>query len=449
MVTTGDLGAEMEQLAPGSKALEKSSSEILAMELAGSIAMHYPLFIRESKGSRVWDVDGNAYIDMTMGYGPHLLGHAPDVIVEAIREAAGRGIQWGLQHPYQEELARLLVDASPCAERVIFGNSGTEATMWAIRAARAYSGKKKVAIFDGSYHGSHDYVLLVADPESPRAAPVAVPRGAGVPQETVDQIIMLPYRHEAAYELIRKHKDELALVMLEPVQSSNPRLDCGDFVRGVAEACRDADVLFLMDEVVTGFRLGYGGGQELFDVRPDLATYGKALGGGMPMGAVAGRNEVMEVFRTDIERPQGEQAVFAGGTFGGNPLAMAAGVAALTYMNEHPEIYPYLQREGERFATAVNDFLLEEEFPAQLQNAASMFYLQFQRGRIDSVRDIEHSSEIERRARDYYTILLKNGVLVPGVHFSLISTAHSPEDIDTMIDAFTKSFLEMRDRELI
>ena len=231
MVTTEDVRAEMERLAPSSKTLEKSSSEILAMELAGSIAMHYPLFIRESKGSRVWDVDGNEYIDMTMGYGPHLLGHAPDVIVEAIREAAGRGLQWGLQHPYQQELARLLVDASPCAERVIFGNSGTEATMWAIRGARAYSGKNKVAIFDGSYHGSHDYVLLVADPESPRAAPVAVPRGAGIPQETVDQMLMLPYRHEAAYDLIWKHKDELALVMLEPVQSSNPGWTAGNSSR--------------------------------------------------------------------------------------------------------------------------------------------------------------------------------------------------------------------------
>ena len=173
--------------------------------------------------------------------------------------------------------------------------------------------KTKVAIFDGSYHGSHDYVLLVADPESPRAAPVAVPRGAGIPQETVDQVLMLPYRHEAAYELIWEHKDELALVMLEPVQSSNPRLDCGDFVRGVANVCREAGVLFLMDEVVTGFRLSYGGGQEFFDVKPDLATYGKALGGGLPMGAVVGRADVMEVFRIDIERPKDEEAVFAGG----------------------------------------------------------------------------------------------------------------------------------------
>ena len=449
MVMTENVRAEMEKHTPGSKVLEERSSEILAMELAGSIAMHYPLFIRESKGSRVWDVDGNEYIDMTMGYGPHLLGHAPDVIVAAIQEAAARGVQWGLQHPYQEELGRLLLEASPCGEQALFGNSGTEATMWAIRAARAYSGKTKIAIFDGSYHGSHDYVLLVADPESPRAAPVAVPRGAGIPQETVDQVLMLPYRHEAAYELIWEHKDELALVMLEPVQSSNPRLDCGDFVRGVANVCREAGVLFLMDEVVTGFRLSYGGGQEFFDVKPDLATYGKALGGGLPMGAVVGRADVMEVFRIDIERPKDEEAVFAGGTFGGNPLAMAAGVAALTHMKEHPEIYPYLQREGERLAVAVNDFLLEEEFPAQLQNAASMFYLQFQRGRIDSARDIERSPLIEKRARDYYTILLKNGVLVPGVHFSLISTAHRPEDIDTMIDAFTKSFLEMRDRGMI
>lgn len=445
MVTIDDVRDELRSRTPGSGALAETSRRLIPMELAGSIAMHYPLFVEESKGSRVWDVDGNEYIDLTMGYGPHVLGHAPDVVVTAVQEGAARGLQWGLQHRYQEELARLVVDAAPCADAVIFGNSGTEATMWAIRAARAYSGKTKIGLFDGSYHGAHDYVLAVADPDSPRDAPVAVPRGGGVPHETIDQVIMLPYRQEAAFDIIRRRKDDLALVMIEPVQSSNPRLDCGDFLKGLAEVCREADVLFLMDEVVTGFRLAYGGGQEYFGVTPDLATYGKALGGGMPIGAVAGRSDVMDVFRSDGAHPAGRQPIFAGGTFGGNPLASVAGCAAVTYMKEHPEIYPYLHEQGERLADGINTFLLEEEFPVQLMNAASMFYLQFQRGRIGSARDVQTSPEITQLAQEFYTVLLKNGVLIPGVHFFLLSTAHTPADVDQTIDAFQRSFLEMRE----
>ena len=446
MTTHADIRSELNPRTPTSQTLHASAQQVLAMELVGSINLPYPLYIRASKGSRVWDVDGNAYIDLTMGLGPHVLGHAPDVVVEAVKAAAESGLQWALPHPSQEALARLLVEASPSAEKVMFCNSGTEATMYAIRAARAYTGKTKIAFFDGSYHGAHDYALHIVEPKSPRDHPTAVARGAGIPPAVTEQIVLLPYRREAAFDLIRAHKDDLALVMIEPIQSSNPRLDCGGFLRDLATTCREAGVLFLLDEVVTGFRLAYGGGQEYFGVTPDLATYGKALGGGMPMGAVAGPTRIMDVFREDRGDGAEPPVVFAGGTFGGNPIAMAAGIAAVSHLRAHPEIYPYLAEQGARLAWAVNDFCRQEEIPAQILNAASLLYLQFQVGRIEGTRDVTDSPQQQQLANDFYTTLLKYGVLIPGVHLALLSAAHTPADVDHVIHALQQTFLELREQ---
>lgn len=441
-----DVRAQLEKRTPRSREVYERSHEVLAQEVAGTIVMPYPFYVRRAKGSRVTDVDGNEYIDLTMGFGPHVLGHAPDVVIEAVKEAAERGVHWGLHSPYQEPLARLLVEASPCAEKVVFCNSGTEATMYAIRAARAYTGKTKIGLFEGSYHGAHDYVLVEASRKSPRDRPAVFPRGAGIPGETLDQIIMLPYRNEAAYDIIREQKDELALVLIEPVQSSNPRLDCGEFLKGLREVCRECGVLFLMDEVITGFRLAYGGGQELFDVIPDLATYGKAMGGGMPIGAIAGPTQIMEVFARQIGDDGGPR-IFTAGTFSGNPMSMEAGRAAVSYMRDHPEIYKYLAEQGSRLAEEVNRFCLAEEIPAQMMGAFSMFHLRFQRGAIDSARDIDESLKEAEDA--FYMHLLTHGVVVPGIHLAFISTAHSPEEIDQVIDAFKQSFLEVRERGLL
>ena len=210
-----DIRAELERKTPRSREALERSSEVLAQLALGTLPMSHPIYIRESKGSRVTDVDGNEYIDLAMGFGPHMLRHAPDVVVDAVKEAVERGTQWALHNPYQEKLARLLVEASPCAEKVVFCNSGTESTMYAIRAARAYTGKSKIAVFEGSYHGAHDSILGDLDPASPPDAPTFRPRGAGVPAETLQNVMMLPYRRDAAFDLIREHRDELALVLLE------------------------------------------------------------------------------------------------------------------------------------------------------------------------------------------------------------------------------------------
>lgn len=441
-----DIRAVLESRTRKSQEVYERSHEVLAQQVVNTVRMPYPFYVREAKGSRITDVDGNEYIDLTMGYGPHVLGHAPDFVVEAVKEAADRGFHYGLFSPYQEPLARLLVEASPCADKVVFTNSGTEATMYAIRAARAYTGKTKIAVFDGGYHGSHDYVLVRADGDSPRTEPTFSPMGDGIPHETTDQVIMLPYREEAAFELIRKHKDELALVLLEGVQSSNPRLDHGDFLRELREVCRECDVLFLMDEVITGFRLAYGGAQEMFDVVPDIAAYGKAVGGGLPIGAVAGSAEIMGVF-SDNAGESRPNRTYVGGTFNGNPMSMVAGQAAVSHLKDHPEIYSYLAEQGTRLSNEVNQFCQAEEIPAQMLSALSMFYLRFQRTPINSSRDIDTS--LQDAEGEFYMHLLNHGVVVPGIHLAFISAAHTPEDIDTVIDAFKESFKEVRNKGLL
>jgi glutamate-1-semialdehyde 2,1-aminomutase len=319
--------------------------------------------------------------------------------------------------------------------------------MYAIRAARSFSGRKKIAMFEGGFHGAHDSVLVKADPGSPVNKPTYYTMGQGIPEETLSNTIMLPYMNEAAFDLIREYKNDLALVLIEPEQGSNPRLDQGPFLKQLAEVCRESDVLLLFDEVITGFRMAYGGAQEYFGVVPDLAIFGKAPGGGLPMGAITGRADVMHGFANqfDIYRDDGtsDPSIFSSGTFSGNPLTMAAGKAALTYLRDHQEVYTYMNEQGTRLADEVNEFFMKEELPGQMANAMSMFYLRVQRGpMVRAGRDIDMSL---RQADEMVTLhMLKHGVVIPPVHLAYISAAHTPEDIDTIIAAIKESFREVR-----
>ena len=358
-----------------------------------------------------------------------------------MREQMGRGWHVGLHNPLQAELAGLLREAARCAEQSIFCNSGTEATMYGMRVARAFTGKTKVAVFDGNYHGAHDYALIRAASDSPREAPLGQVLGRGVPEVINDDTMMvLPYRDEAAYGLVRAHADDLALVIVQPVQNTVPRDDGADFLHGLLDVCRECGVLMLMDEVVTGFRVAFGGSQETCDITPDLATYGKALGGGMPIGALVGRAEIMALFGKGWGHPDG---VFSGGTFSGNPLTMAAGVAAVRHMRDHKdEIYPTLDAESARLATAVNGFCRENQIAAQLLHAASIFYLHFQREPIETARDVAGGNR--EAEREFYLHLLGHGVIVPGIHLFFLSTAHTTTHVDAVIEAFKQSFLDVR-----
>lgn len=425
----------------------KKSAEIrfrgekaLAQEIVQTVELPHPIYIDSADGPHLTDVDGNEYLDLTGGFGPHVLGNRHAVIEAALSEQIKKGWHFGIPSGPQQLLSDIVKDAAACVEQVVFCNSGTEATMFAVRAARAFTGKKRVALFDGSYHGVHDYALVKVDPASDRSHPTPNILGAGVPEEIAsDMMLTLPYREDTAFEIIRANKEELALVMIEPVQSSNPRLDNRDFLHELKKVCEECEVLLLMDEVITGFRINYGGCQEYYDIVPDMATYGKALGGGLSIGAVGGRKDIMNVF----SGKDGAPYIFSGGTFSGNPLAMSAGIAATTFMRDNKEeIYPYLMEQSNSFAAEINEFCRDHQVPAQVMNAGSMLHLVFSPGEINSSRDISH--EWRNAEREFYLHLLGHDVIIPGIHLAFFSAAHRPDDVETVTKAFKDSFNDLR-----
>lgn len=427
----------------GSAECHRSAGEVLPMVATGTLNVPYPIYIESASGARVTDVDGNEFIDLTMGFGPHILGHAPPRVVAAVAEAAGRGLQFALHSPYQEPLARLIRDAHAGNERVLFCNSGTEATMHAMRLARAFSGRDRVAVFEGSYHGAHDYAMVTADPGSPVEAPQALPRGAGVTPEAVSTMLMLPYWSDTALAEIRARAGELALVAVEAVQGSNPQIEHAEWLRELRATCTEAGVLLLVDEVLTGFRLGFGGAQENFGLAADLVTYGKVAGGGMPIGVVAGRADVMELFAAGA----GDRHVFSTGTFSGNPMTMAAGAAVLGHLRDHPEDYDYLERQSRRLVAGIEEFCRERGLPAQIQRAGSILFLRLQRQLVPLrlARDVAPATAPPEVHDSFQLKLLERGVILPGIHQFHLSTAHTEEDVDTVVAACCEALAELHD----
>lgn len=418
----------------------KARGRALSQEIVDTVALPHPIYIDSAAGARMTDVDGNRYLDMTMGFGPCVLGHRPRSVVVALETQLAKGWHFGIPSALQSALGSLLEAASPCADKVVFCNTGTEATLTAMRVARAFTGKRKIAVFDGCYHGAHDYALIHADAASDRDRPAGKALGAGIPDVIRDEtMLVLPYRNAVAFDLIRAHRDELAAVFIEPVQSSNPRLDCADFLTGLQAACRESDVLLCFDEVITGFRIAFGGCQEHYGLTPDLATYGKAVAAGLPIGVVAGREDVMRCFSGKGGAPW----MFSGGTFNGNPLSMTAGLAAVAEMECRREtLYPQLMAQGDRLAREVNAFCEAHQFSAHLMNAGSMLHLHFQSGPIDSARDLKKDAPWVER--EFYLHLLGHDVIIPGIHLAFLCAAHTDEDVDRIIEAFKQSFLDLR-----
>lgn len=439
---------------PTSANLARSASDVLSMTAAETLALAAPIYVRSAKGSRIVDVDGNEYIDLITGFGPHLLGHAPDQVVEAIREAARDGLQFGLPNRHQEPLARLIVESAPCADRVLFCSTGTEATMFAIRALRAFTGRTKIAVFEGGYHGAHDYVLAVVDQDSPADAPTFSPRKSGIPGETLSTVMMLPYWNDAALDLIRRHRHELALVMIEPVQGANAQSEHVAWLRGLRDVCTEAGVPLVFDEVITGFRLGIGGAQTAFGVVPELATYGKVLGGGLPIGAVAGRADIMDTFsKHALGTYPLEKEAFATGTFNSNPMSMTAGYATISHLRDHPQLYDHLREQSDRLADTVNAFCAAEAIPARVNHNQSILNIYFGHdANARTVRELRRTQDEPGPSGQPYSVaadafrayLLEAGVIALTMHHTHLSTAHTQRDVDLVIEAMKGALLKVR-----
>ena len=390
-------------------------------------------------GSTIYDADGNAYIDYVLGSGPLILGHAHPAITAAVVEQARRGAHfYALSEPIID-LAEQIVAAVPCAEKVKFASTGSEATFLAMRYARAFTGRDKVLKFEGGYHGHSDYAVVASAPQRPVDYPIASPDSAGVPRAVADQMLVAPYNDAAlAGEIIASYGRELAAVIVEPYQRVIPPQP--GFLQALREACDRHNVLLIFDEVVTGFRLAWGGAQERYGVIPDLAVYGKTIGGGYAISAVAGAAEIIEL--ADPRRRNDDRYTFFGGTFSGNPLAAAAGAATLREL-ARPGTYDRLRAVGDRLAHGLQALLAEAGVPGQVLWEGPIVTVLFTD---QPVTDYRSAQTADRgRMAQWYDGLLARGMLVnPAVQKFYLSAVHSNADIDATLAAAREVLAEMR-----
>jgi len=390
-----------------------------------------PIFIQKGKGSKVFDVDGNQYIDYVLSWGPLILGHAHDQIINAIKQVSNYGTSFGAPTELEIEMAKAVVDAVPSVEMVRFVNSGTEATMSAIRLARGYTGRKKIIKFDGCYHGHGDSLLVSA---GSGVATLGIPGTPGIPEELAKLTIVLPYNDiEAVEEAFKKHGDDIACVILEPVAGNMgvvapPK----EYHQKLREITREYGSLLIWDEVMTGFRLALGGAQEIYGIEPDLTTMGKVIGAGLPVGAYGGKAEIMKHVA-----PEGP--VYQAGTLSGNPLAMAAGLKQLQILKE-TNPYPQLEEKGRRFEEGMNELISKYGIRATVNRAGSMITLFFTDKKVKNFEDAK-SSDLDTFNKFFWS-LLERGVYIAPSQFeaSFLSTAHSDEDIAKTLNAVEDVF---------
>ena len=391
-----------------------------------------PPFVMRGQGSHIWDADGNEYVDYIGSWGPLILGHAAPVVLEALAAAMKNGTSFGASTPAEADLAELVISAFPHMQKVRFVSSGTEATMSAIRLARACTKRKFIVKFEGCYHGHADALLVKA---GSGVATLGIPGSAGVPEEFTQFTLALPYNDtDALEEAFQKFKGQIACVIVEPVVGN---MGCVPPARGYLEALRavtsNDGALLIFDEVMTGFRLAFGGAQELYTIQPDLTTMGKIIGGGLPVGAYGGPSEIM-----DMVAPLGP--MYQAGTLSGNPLAMAAGYAQLRYLKEHRDLYAKLDELSGELVAGVAAAAKAAGVRMTYNRVGSMFTWFFTPGPVTDW-DSASKSDAEAFGR-FFRNMLDAGIYLPPSQYeaAFLGAAHSEEDVKQTIAAAKQAF---------
>ncbi len=393
-----------------------------------------PLFVARAEGAKIWDVDGNEYIDYVGSWGPAILGQAAKVVVDAVREAATRGLSFGIPNPLEVEMAELICDWMPSIEKVRMVNSGTEATMSCIRLARAFTRRDKIIKFDGCYHGHVDALLVKT---GSGALTHGQPSSAGVPPAFVELTISLPFNDpELLRKAFRENKNEIAAVILEPIPANAGLYFAKEkFLSVLREECTRNGALLIFDEVISGFRVARGGAQEIYGVKPDLTALGKVIGGGLPVGAFGGRAEIMDQLSPD-------GPVYQAGTLSGNPLAMAAGLAQLHEL-ERINGWKLLDELGAQFEKLVLDAIAKAKLDITFHRLGSMFCLFFAPGPIIDLAGAQRS-DLKMFARFFHACLERGVYFAPSqFETGFISTAHTTEDIDRTGAVVREAFAEL------
>jgi glutamate-1-semialdehyde 2,1-aminomutase len=420
---------------PNSEALYSTAKDLIPggvnspVRAFGSVG-GTPRFIERGEGAYFWDVDGNRYIDYVLSWGPLVLGHAHPRVVEAIERTARHGTSYGAPTALENELAQLVVDTVPSVEMIRFVNSGTEACMSALRLARAYTGREKIIKFAGNYHGHADMLLVQA---GSGVATFGLPDSPGVPKGTTENTLIAPYNDlDAVRALFEQYPDSIAGAIVEPIAANMGFvLPEEGYLQALGDLCREYGALFILDEVMTGFRVAPGGAQQAFDLDPDITCLGKVIGGGLPVGAYAGKRAVMETVA-----PAG--TMYQAGTLSGNPLAMAAGLATITELTREG-VFEGIAAQASKLAEGLRAVMTEYNVPAQVGQAGTMFGFYFLREAGAHIRDYataKQYADTERYARFFHDALY-NGVYFAPSQFEagFVSSAHGDDEIQTTLDA--------------
>jgi len=404
----------------------------------------YPFFIKKTKGSKIWDVDGNEYVDLWMGNYTHILGHRPSVVVRAIEKQLKEGVHWGLVYKKQVEWAELIRELVPSAEMVRFCCSGTEATMYAVRLTRGFTGRKTILKAAGGWHGANSDLSL----------------GIKMPYERDESLGLLPELQQYAkvipfndlpgsLEIIERNQKDLAGIILEPVIGEGGFISATkEYLQMLRSETRKLGALLIFDEVISCFRVALGGAQERLDILPDLTTLGKIVGGGMPVGALAGKREIVERSSPEKKMNKWERILIGGGTFSAHPLTAAAGLAMLDYLKDHRrKVYPLLESKGERIRKGLQGALDRVGLNAVVTGTGSLFqtHFPFEKGTsLDSPQSIHQLTDLEKRENEFRIRMLAKGIHV--MHGGgCLSLAHSDEDIEKIVKAAGKVGREMVD----
>jgi glutamate-1-semialdehyde 2,1-aminomutase len=386
-----------------------------------------PLFIERGEGSRFWDADGNEYIDYIGSWGPHLFGHNPPFLVEAVADALKRGTSFGAPTELEVKIAELIVEMLPSIEMVRMVNSGTEATMSAIRLARGFTGRDKIIKFEGCYHGHADSFLIKA---GSGALTFGNPTSPGVTANTASDTLVARYNDlQSVEKLVKANRDDIAAIIIEPIAGNMGLVRSSfEFISGLRQLCDLNGIVLIFDEVMTGFRVSRGGAQELLGIKPDLTTFGKIIGGGLPVGAFGGRKDIMEHIS-----PTGD--IYQAGTLSGNPLAMAAGFAMLKHIKNNPDIYDELARKADYLEQGFKSNLKQLGKTYAFNRCGSMMCMFMTE---QPVKDFDSAmlSDTQLYAR-YFHNMLERGIYLAPAQFEVmfVSAAHTREDLDHTITA--------------
>ena len=397
-----------------------------------------PIFIKKAKGAYLFDEDNNKYIDYISSWGPLILGHAHESVIEAINHQSHKGTSYGIPTELETKMAELVVELAPNVDKVRFVNSGTEACMSAVRLARGFTGKDKIIKFSGCYHGHADPFLIEA---GSGASTFGMPNSPGVTKSSAKDTLLAEYNNiDQVMQLFEKNKNEIAAIILEPVAGNmGCVLPKQNFISELKKICLSNDSLLIFDEVMTGFRLALGGAQELLAIDADLITYGKVIGGGLPVGAFGGRSEIM-----DFLAPDGP--VYQAGTLSGNPIAMSAGFAMLTYLQQNPNVFASLNEKNTYLSKGIEERLKNSELSFQINQLGSMMSLHFTN---DPVIDFTSAKKGDNDYfKRYFHAMLANGVYLPPSAYEsyFLNDAISYEDLDHTLDALSDSlaFIERK-----